>query len=328
MKLIIHTVRHFQTWPSFHLVYEWEDLIQSEFKDSAFHHVSRLYNKIIRIASQMNLRGRAFSRDSLNFCFEMGAKTNSDFYNRRNVIPSVIDFFLSEDEIAKFEQAHLYNPVVLISSREAYEYLEQKNLKINIAHWPLSLPDKYQIPDGKLYLKKYDFVLVGRQNPVLKEFLDQYAATHPDLTYVFEGKEKFHYHTNKGEYVGYFKSREEYIRLARLSRIALYSTPSMDGSRTGTNGFNQVTPKFLEYIACECHLILRYEDNPDTRYYELESFCPNIETYEQFTNRVDEYRKVAPDIRVYSRYLSRHYTSVRAGELKLLLNKIYKNEFQ
>lgn len=318
MKLKIETLRKIQTWPSFHLVYEWEDQIKEEIVDSCLYFHSFWSNKLIRIHEILQLNGIALDKN-VHLFFEMLAEKKKGIFNRSNLIPIVIDFFLSKEDLRKFEKAHSHNPLILVTSLEAYEWLKDNKCKLNIQHWALSLPDKYRINSKINYHKKYDFVLVGRQNPVLKSYLEKYVLENPDVIYVYEGDEKFHYYTNNGEYIGYFKSREDYISLMKLSRIGMYSTPGIDESRQGTNQFNQVTPKFLEYIACGCHLLLRYPENPDTHFYELNKFCLHIDSYTSFEKKVRHYLNSKPDLQMYEEYLSKHYTSERIKQIKSFL---------
>ena len=162
---------------------------------------------------------------------------------------------------------------------------------------------------------------MGRQNPVLEGFLKQYIKEHPDLYYVYrELKDgKFNYYTNRGESLGDINTREKYMKLMRSARCGLYSTPGIDGGEKRTNGFSQVTPRFLELIACGCHVIARYKPNSDTDYYELERFSKPVDSYEQFERMLDEARSSEVDIQLYSSYLSKHYTSVRANQLREII---------
>ena len=107
-----------------------------------------------------------------------------------------------------------------------------------------------------------------------------------------------------------------------MTRIALYSTPSMDGSRPDANGFNQVTPKFLEYISSQCHVLLRYKRNPDTDFYELSKFGKNIESYEDFEKAMEEARNRDVNTKEYFNYLDKHITSNTIGTLLEYLKRI------
>lgn len=194
-----------------------------------------------------------------------------------------------------------------------------------MSHCPLTLPDKYCIFGEELFHKEYDCVLFGRQNKVLLQFLQQYAATHPDFIYVKEGEQKLHYYTSQGSYVGCFASRESYMKLLRKSRTLLYSTPGIDGGEIRTNGYNQVTPKFLEGLACGCHIIARWKDNPDTEWYNLSAFSENIDCYEQFALALDKAREEAPNMLRYAEYLKKHYTSTIIPTIRNAMSLLENN---
>ena len=201
-------------------------------------------------------------------------------------------------------------------------YLKQNKIQgFNIGHLALSISDKYAIDKDTRFEKIYDLILMGRQNPVLEGFLKQYIKEHPDLYYVYrELKDgKFNYYTNRGESLGDINTREKYMKLMRSARCGLYSTPGIDGGEKRTNGFSQVTPRFLELIACGCHVIARYKPNTDTDYYELERFSKSVDSYEQFERMLDEARSSDVDMQAYSSDLSKHYTSVRANQLKEII---------
>lgn len=105
--------------------------------------------------------------------------------NKSNVIPWIVDFYLrTPGQLARFYRTISKNPIVFISSREAYEYLLEKGCPLNIAHLSLSLPDKYSVTKDTKFTKEFDAVLFGRQNPVLKRWLLQYEASHPDVRYI------------------------------------------------------------------------------------------------------------------------------------------------
>ena len=93
------------------------------------------------------------------------------------------------------------------------------------------------------------------------------------------------------------------------------------GTREGHKNFNHVTPRFLEMIAAGCHVLCRYMPNADTEYFELSRFCPSIESYEQFEKLMNKALKESIPIDQYKQYLKKHYTSVRAQQLKDILSK-------
>lgn len=319
----IGTCRKFAHWPSWDLVYEWEDILSKELAiDFCFK--NSWYNRKPRKIPLLNLFLRHWTN---TFCFEMSACVNGPrMDNMKTVVPCIIDFFLTKESMPLFVKKYCNNNIVLLSSKESYDfvadYIYNNNIQnFNIGHLALSISDKYAINNTTFFDKKYDLVLMGRQNAVLEGFLNQYIINHTDLYYVYrELKDgKFNYYTNRGECLGDINTRDKYITLMRSARCGLYSTPGIDGGEKRTNGFSQVTPRFLELIACGCHVIARYKRNSDTDYYELEKFSPSVESYEQFERMLDKARSSEVDIQAYSNYLSKHYTSVRAIQLKEII---------
>ena len=259
------------------------------------------------------------------FAFVMLPLASPHGYNKKNIIPCVIDFFCKEpDELQHFYKRYDKNPLVLISSKEAYDYLVSVKCPLNIKHLALSIPDKYRIDDKTSFEKSYDVVMLGRQNRVLQDYLNEYSEHHKDITYVY-GKQEgrvFRYYDQGGVDLGCMSSRDEYMNLMRKTRIGLYATPAMDGGRSDTNGFNQVTPRFLEYIVNGCHVLARYPNNSDTDFYELDKLSTRIETYRQFEKAMDELRNKEVDVPRYSQYLANHYTSVRVETLLKYLETV------
>lgn len=99
------------------------------------------------------------------------------------------------------------------------------------------------------------------------------------------------------------------------AKCGFYATPGMDDSESRTNGFNQVTPRFLELIACGCHILARYPENPDTKYFELHNITPSIESYEQFEHLLNKALNEEVDMQIYADYLKNHYTSKIAKQI-------------
>ena len=164
---------------------------------------------------------------------------------------------------------------------------------------------------------------------VLKDWMMQYSKTHPDFTYVYNdrvvGRGMLNYVTSKGEVLGNgFSSRESFFELLQLSRVGLYSTPSIDKDKQifnglDSNGYDQVTPRLFEYIAAGCHVLARYPDNADTEYFQLRSIAPCIATYEEFESRMDYARTNQVDSQAYAEWLSHHYTSTRVRMLESIV---------
>jgi hypothetical protein len=326
MKLKIKTKRKYQHWQSWDLVYEWEDTFQEEQNLSLYYasRYERYIDKLLKITKCYNSYLSVFSeKNTYNFMWEMIGKTYAHWNNRPDVIPCIIDFFLNKDQLDDFLLAYKRNPLILISSKEAFAFLKNNNFPKPIYHFPLSISDKYRINLDFPNEKKYDLVLMGRQNLVLTEYLNIYKAKKQDFIYVYRKQEgnKFLYYTSDGKFLGNISTREEYLNLMRKSKIGFYSTPGIDGGEERTQGFNQVTPRFLELIACGCHIIARYKENPDTDFYELNQFSPHIDSFESFERAMDIARTTSPDLLRYANYLEKHYTSTRVALLKEILNK-------
>ena len=319
----IITARDYEKWPNWDLIYEWEDVIAKELDISLIHEKKIAYNKyVVKVPYLAGLLQTSVP----SFKFDMTPTRrlfNSN--NKKTIVPCIVDFFLKDTlALKKFYKRYDRHPVVLISSREVYEYLKDHDCPLRIIHFPLSISDKYKIKPETLYEKTYDMVLMGRQNPILEEYVKRYAAEHPLFYYVYRVQKNgvFNYYTSKGEYLGDINSREKYMSLMRKARIGLYSTPGIDGGEKRTNGFNQVTPRFLELIACGCHIIARYPDNADTRFYKLSDFCPSMNRYEDFKKAVESALSCDVNMEAYSEYLSSHYTSMRCRQLQEIINQI------
>ena len=319
----ILTNRNLSNGKDYGIVNEWEDVF------SQFLNIPLYYDDWKRrdktIFWKFPWLAAYFQTSIPTFAYVMLPNASPHGNNRKNIIPCMIDFYCREkEELQQFYKRYDKCPLVLISSKEAYNFLVSIKCPLNIRHLPLSISDKYRINDKTTFNKKYDVVMLGRQNEVLQTFLNEYSERHKDVTYVYGKKEGrgFRYFDQTGVDLGCMSTREDYMNLMRQSRIGLYATPAMDGGRTDTNGFNQVTPRFLEYIANGCHVIARYPNNPDTDFYELNKMTTRIETYDQFEKAMDKLRHEDVDVSCYSQYLKKHYTSNRVQMLLSYLEQI------
>ena len=318
----ILTTRNYNTWPSYDIVYEWEDIIANKLTLSLIEENEILTNRIIRCVPYL---GKVIQTNINTFTYEMFPTLKNRYNNKKNIIPCIIDFYLKENDFEKFTKSYLNNQLICISSKEVYELLKKSSIckSLNIAHLPLSISDKYRITPTTYFDKKYDLVLMGRQNPVLESFLEKYLREHKDLNYVYrvQKNDEFLYYNSKGECLGNINTREKYISLMKKAKCGLYATPGIDGGEKRTNGYNQVTPRFLELVACGCHIIARYPQNPDTEYYELANFSKSINSYDDFEKALDFARNNDVCMTKYSKYLEQHYTTKRTKELfNLILN--------
>lgn len=295
-----------QTYQATQIVYEWEDVISQEMGG-------------VKIETEPS--------KATSLLIEMSPEKDRRKYNSPNVIPWIVDFFLRDFiKLIAFYVLYCFNKVVIISSKEAYDYLKSHFCPLRIVHVALSLPDKYRITADSKFEKNYDLVLIGRVSPVLKDYALRYASIHEDFKYAYQVREKTNWmiYDQDNHLIGCISNRKDYMDFMTQSRVMLYSTPSMDGEgSTRSHGFNQVTPKFLEYIASGCHVIARYPQNSDVEYYELDRMVlANVKDYEAFEKAMDYARSNDVDMKKYSEYLAKHYTSVRVKELQTILDKI------
>lgn len=301
------------------LVYEWEEIFQKELECKFVRDTDLRY----KIGGHFPKLSGIVTPWKESFVFEM-TPSNGVGHNKKNIVPLIVDFYLKKENLPAFYRMYDNHKIVLVSNLEVMDFLKKNECSLNIGHLALSISDKYEITSETHFEKEYDAALIGRQNPKLKEWLEIYAKKHEDFIYVYGVREKdmFNHYTNKGDFIGNISQRNQFIDLMRKSRVGLYATPGMDGGEKRTNGFNQVTPRFLEFIACGCHILSRYMKNADTDYYEMGKITTCIDSYQQFEEEMDKARANKVDMKLYSEYLSNHYTSIRARQLMQVIKDL------
>ena len=325
----IITKRSFRKWRSWQLVYEWEDVFRKRMQIP----LSFNFDNPVRMIGYKigKLYGRlpiSYLRVRNAFVFEMLPNERLTSHNNSpKVVPCIIDWYLkTDDELEWFFSKYSRHKLIIVTSKEVFEYLSSIHTPIPFGHLPLSISDKYRITSETRFHKDLDVVLMGRQNPVLLAWLNKYCESHPELIVVSSKREKdnYRYYTQEGKYIGSAVTRDECIALLKRSRVGLYSTKGLDGDYSDykTNGFSQVTPRFFEYLATGNHIIARYPDNADTRYFEMNSICPHTDSYESFEKQMDYDISHPADISFYSEYLMNHYTSTRVSMLENLVKPI------
>lgn len=324
--------RVYCTWRSWQLVYEWEDVFKKEMKISSYsiNFDVGLSNRLGRCFKYLynKLPIRWFWKHRPAFVFEMlpsGRLTNHN--NSPYVVPCIIDWYLrSQDEINDFFKLFSNHKVIVITSKQVFQYLSSIPTPVPFAHLPLSLSDKWRITPNTVFKKDIDVVLMGRQNPVLLNWLKEYMKTHPNITVASSKREKdnYTYRTQDGEFVARAISREDCMGLLKRSKVNLYSTKGMDEDYTDfkTNGFSQVTPRLFESIATGNHVIARYNRNEDTEYFELDKICPHTDCYQSFEAQMDYALNHPVDMKMYSQYLEKHYTSTRVKLLEDIIKTL------
>jgi hypothetical protein len=339
------STRSYLKAPLYHLIYEWEDDLAAKLQVPILDSIPPFRRFFMnRLSRKLLVKGgqKAFAavnnlveaanvfRPSNGYylVYELGANTEPNFSTSHKAIPAFIDLWKHTDW-KQFAQLYRSCPLVFISSLETLEHMKSIGCPLNLAHFPLSLSDRYRAAPGTVYKKKYDILLAGRldirTSQILRDYLQQFAQKYPKVEYLYQQEiaGEFHYVSNQRGPIGKFQSREAYIGLLQDSKISFYSTPGMDGGEKRTGGFNPVTPRYLELLNAQCLLLGRYPDNEETRFYEVNRVCPNITSYEEFEKTVLQYleQDTAP-FALYDEILQKHYTSQRAIQLEAILSEL------
>ncbi len=329
----ILSCRSFQDWPSYDLVFEWEDDLANElsvpieninsvvkvlwYRRVLYNRYSRKLFGLFSSNSFDDFCAKIFPQNDFNLCFELSASSGPSVSTSRTSIPVIIDFWKHTD-LNNFYEVYKNCKLVLVSSLEVVNFLKIKGCPLPLLHFPLSISDRYKLDPALLHAKQYDILLAGRTNEVLLTYLQEYSVKYPEIEFLRQENidGELHYVSNKKGVIGKFHTRKEYMDLLRASRIGFYSTPGIDGGEERTGGFNPVTPRFLELLSAQCLVLGRYPDNEETAFYELDKVCPNITTYADFECVINDYlnHAVVP-IDEYQNILQKHYTSCRAKQL-------------
>lgn len=304
-------------------VYEWEDVfcnmmhlnVQEITETEMF--INNLYRRLDKFLN-IKLPNRQSTPNCL--IFEMGAFKSNNIYNKQNIIPVIIDYLIPREKTEVFLENYCNCDLVLISNRNVYEYLKDRNLPVRVKHFPLSLADQWMLWGGR-FEKQYDVVLAGRQSQKLLQYLLKYIRNHDKVRILVIGKyrnEELEKMSGKGLdqhfEVRSIGNRQEYMGYLRQSRVMLYTTAER-------NGWSWVTPRFLEGIVSQCHILCEYEENEDTNYWQLRNFSVSCDSYDKFEEQLDFYLKNDVDLKKYSEYLNKHLTSKRVELLNSILNE-------
>lgn len=324
----IYTVRDTPQPYYWDIVFEWEDEF-SKTLGLPLIPVGKLYDKIYEPGLERKLLNRVnyyqkkdiyfFNPKKYFLAFHIGPPGVYSFHCRKDVIPIIIDFWKDEN-LKRFQKLFSTTKLVFITSKEAFNFLTDKNLRINIAHLSLSLPDKYsKIQETK---KDIDLIQIGRQNQKMNEYVQRFLEEYPETNYVYsvkEGGKVFNVSTKHG-IINEAGDRDSFLKLLNRSRISLLSAPGLDGDRKRTGGFSPVTPRFFESAACNCFMLGVYPENDDFKHFGIKEICKNVESYDSFREAILHCLN-SDSLPDYNNFLKENLSSVRANEFKYKISR-------
>lgn len=303
----IYSMREHKSKVYADIVYEWEEDLAEALNVPILHwgKSHELACRLIKFRLSTIIKRLLFGRKKRYLRFVMNAMEDTPLFNHRTCIPIIIDFFVSDNYIDKFIDIYRNCEYVFISSRQAYDKLLSYNLPFKIVHFPLfiSLREYGDITHDKIY----NLTVFGDQinDTLFMKWIRMYTESHKGFTYVYKIKDGNTYVDSNGNFIANIDCRSSYFALMRTSRAVVYSTPGIRG-RKDANGYDQVTPKFLEYISSYCHVIMRYPINSDTEYFDLRRFGLSVSSYDDFAYSLDKALASSVSIDEYDSYLTEH----------------------
>lgn len=325
VDLKILSERNYQTWPSYAVLYEWEDMMIEclDCKLSRLHVTGRVGKKIRSCAVRLISVGNVFKYDrrgnSRRIVWIMNA-TRYRNYSYKNCIPIFLDFH--ENMVEEIHRATRKLPCYWVTSFDIYERL--RNLGSENVHFiPISIPDKYYkgCREKNVINKTVDVIQFGRKNEILHKYMMNYCKRNPTVEYVYQtyNGSLTYYSTTRGE-LGRFDIRSEYMGLLASAKVSLVSSPGADKSRDFGN-IDFFTPRFFESAAFYCHMIGRYTENKEAEILGIEEICPNVKTQREFDYILMEMLETdnTENVVKYDDFLKRNVTSQRMQDIKKIL---------
>lgn len=313
--------RAYQAWPSWAVVYEWENVISRELDIPIKLLRGRILGRIERklksiMIDHTHLYSRYhYSGRKPHLMWVMNAKGYRG-YMYRNMIPIFLDF--PSEMVDEITEATASLPMYWVTCHDIYQLLKAAGSK-NVYYMPLSIADE-NVRAG--YLKKsIDVIQFGRRNHVLHEYMLRYIEQNPEVEYVYQTEGgSLTYVSNQRGTIGKFSERQEYLDLLAECRISLVSSPGYDKSRD-FGGVDFVTPRFYESAANQCLLVGRYTDNVEATNIGLTDICPNVGSYEEFSCVISHYLNddISEEKYALSLFLKNNVTSRRAMYMKEIL---------
>lgn len=322
MIINILSERLFQTWPSWSVVFEWEDAFEKMPEYQVQLRSNTFWGKVKRrIRAKMTDKWHLFSNfnfdgKTINLAWIMNAKDWRS-YTQRNVIPCFLDF--PADMVNVICSATQKLPCYFVTSKDIYDRLVESGSK-NVYYMPLSISDRYK--SITLPPKEIDVIQFGRKNKILHEWMLKYCKEHPETDYVYQTGDGTlaYYSTVRGE-IGRFDSRGEYLKLLVKCKVSLVSSPGIDKSRD-FGGIDFFTPRFFESAALRCRMLGRYTENIEAEILEIDTICPNVANYEQFQMLLTKYISDNENKEFGLNWLDKHWSSIRANFVLSIIKSV------
>lgn len=330
MKLRVLSERAYQKRPSWHVVYEWEDVIAEKASIPIVNYDNNIVNKTLiffrRLCEKFNKNWiPKYEFNLSNECYVMFIMNAASYrwLPTNNIIPIFGDFPINMIDDISYATKRL--PVFFVTCKDIYNILLSNGVK-NVRYMPLSISDKYVQRD--VPKKNIDVIQFGRKNKVLHDYMLKYCKDNPNVEYVYRTDNgTWTYVSTTRGIIGKIESRDEYFELIKSSKISLVSTPGFDNSRTADFGnIDFVTPRFYESAASFCHMIGRYTSNDETTDLRLSDVCPNVGSYSEFANLVDAYLSEDYDWHMQREFVNNNLTSLRAEYIISEIKKSIYNE--
>lgn len=297
------------SWPSWLMVYEWEDIFAAS-----------LSAEIVMLKDWLKAKSRAIDYNEYHLVFLQLASDLERFNFGKRCIPIVMDVW--ENDIDLFIRCTAGFDLVFVTSLEVFERISMCGV-CNVSYLPYSFPDQYfgeSVPN-----KDIDIIQFGRTNPILDDYVNQLLIKYPYLNYVttVHHQGKIFFHSSLNGLMELSDTRQKFMTMLGRSTISLVSTAGMDGSRD-TGGFNPMSPRFYESAACYCRLIGRFPHNDEFDIFNFNRIADRVESYDEFEflvlsyvgkpfDRVDEYQDI----------LKHHTTSARVIYIENALRRLH-----
>lgn len=311
----ILTERRYEQWPSFHVVYEWEDILAEYFNipiiELKRNIVTRFFNKFTIHSSF------SYDFDNWNIAIIMCPERNRRYVGK-NIIPIYLD--ANESNIGLLREAVANLPLYFVTSMEIWRKLRDSGDE-RCYYIPLSISDKYR--SDLILNKTIDIIQVGRRNSVLHEWALKYCEKHKETNYVYSSGKNLGYSSTLYGDLEEVVGRQAYIELLKKSKISLVSTPGHDGERHSGMVVDCFTPRFYEGAISWCYLVGRYVHNEEAERLKINMVCDHVETYDEFEDYMTEYINSKWFLKKenYETFIGENVTSKRAEVLKQIMSK-------